>query len=66
MTEHAWTEMKFTPVTVTLEGGELVVHTSEVSAEVAEEEKRIGCWLCDLPCNKETLNTECFPVAPPA
>jgi len=61
MSDHAWVEIKYTPVDVQAEdNGSLTVSVTEVQSEAANEEAAMGCWFCHTPLNTETFATECI------
>lgn len=62
MAGHIWVEMKYTPIKAHVnDQGRVETHADEISREVAESEKVMGCWVCDLPLNEDTINSECNP-----
>lgn len=60
MTDHAWVQLKYTPIIATVnEVGQLSVATDMSAERTANDEALLACWLCDIPLNLETINTEC-------
>lgn len=66
MTNHLWVKLSYTMIDATVINGEIVTTISDTSAEVAEDEAKVGCWFCDTPLDIETINTECVPEVAPA
>lgn len=60
MTQHAWVELKMTPLDIEqAEDGTLMVYATEAAMEIATEEARHACWFCYTPLDSDTFGTEC-------
>lgn len=57
---HAWVSISYMPVIVSLQDdGTLDVHIEEMAEEIAKEEARLGCMLCNEPLTTESYATDC-------
>jgi len=64
--KHVWVALQYSVIDVELNGetGKLDWSVSEASDELAKEESVVGCWMCEVPLDHDTYNTECPGEAP--
>lgn len=56
---HNWVEITVLPVSVEMDGDNLVTSSSEEGIEISEDERQIICWDCKQHLSHDLFDTAC-------